>query len=439
MGCVTGRSTRCVVNSTIMTYARGVGWTLGGKLISLAAGAVSTVMIARVLGPRGEGTVTLALLIPVLLAMIVNPGLGPASTYLVGSRRTTVASMTRSLVTLAGVGAAIGIGGFLLLLQSGLLSSVFGDLTLPVVLLGLACLPLGMMKDNLTSALLGVGRVRTTGGADAVLGLSGLVLTLAVLAVRPTAAGIVAAAALSYLLTLGFVGWDARSEGLEYRPVADGAVVSSALRYGVRAHLGILIQFFNYRLDVLFLSHYAGLAGVGVYAVATRIAELLWVLPSAVGSVVFSKSALGERDNETTLKVFKMTLLFSAVAGLALIVLGRWGIEFLFSSRYRAAYKPMALLLPGGLLLGAASVLANDLAGRGAPGWSSLGAATSLVATVVFLTVLVPSRGPAGAAVASTVSYTVYAVVVVLAYYHLTHRDVTKRPPIPLTGRGESA
>jgi O-antigen/teichoic acid export membrane protein len=59
------------------------------------------------------------------------------------------------------------------------------------------------------------------------------------------------------------------------------------------------------------------------------------------------------------------------------------------------------------ILLGGAKVLTNEIAGRGYPQYNSFNAGVALILTVIFDLILIPRIGILGAALASSISYTV--------------------------------
>src|SRR5680860_722507 len=59
-----------------------------------------------------------------------------------------------------------------------------------------------------------------------------------------------------------------------------------ALRYGAKAHLGNLASFLNYRMDIFLVNLFVGPAGAGLYSIAVRLVEQLWMISRAVSTVL---------------------------------------------------------------------------------------------------------------------------------------------------------
>jgi O-antigen/teichoic acid export membrane protein len=120
--------------------------------------------------------------------------------------------------------------------------------------------------------------------------------------------------------------------------------------------------------------------------------------------------------NRFTPRVFRTTLLLTALGAVGLALVGRPFIEIVYSADFLAAYIPMLVLLPGIVLLGGGKVLTNEVAGRGYPQYNSLASGVSLILTVVLDLMLIPRFGVVGASAASTMAYATIFVLAIVFY-----------------------
>ena len=74
------------------------------------------------------------------------------------------------------------------------------------------------------------------------------------------------------------------------------------------------------------------------------------------------------------------------------------------------------LLLPGAIALSGSKILANELTARGFPGVNTVVAALGATATILSDLWLIPRYGIGGAAIASSVGYTLTFVLVLAAF-----------------------
>jgi O-antigen/teichoic acid export membrane protein len=201
----------------------------------------------------------------------------------------------------------------------------------------------------------------------------------------------------------------------------------SVLSFGLKGYIGNVLQFFNYRLDMFFVNYFIGSASVGIYGVSVAFAEILWYFPNAVGFVIFPKATVTRPEvmSGFTPKVFWITLGVTALGAIGLVVLGKSLIQLIFSLDFVGSYLPMLVLLPGVVLLGGAKVLTNEIAGWGYPQYNSFSAGVALILTVILDLILIPRFGILGAALASSICYTVIFFASV-GFYLTASRRITR-------------
>jgi len=68
-----------------LNFIKNTFTTFSVRIITVLFALIVSIVIARVLGPEGKGAYTLLLLIPTILVMVGNLGIGLANTYFGGS------------------------------------------------------------------------------------------------------------------------------------------------------------------------------------------------------------------------------------------------------------------------------------------------------------------------------------------------------------------
>jgi O-antigen/teichoic acid export membrane protein len=173
------------------------------------------------------------------------------------------------------------------------------------------------------------------------------------------------------------------------------------------------LQFVNYRLDLLVLSLFASLTSVGHYAVAQTLAELVAYLGIAFQISVLPILAGSDGDDraETSTAAVRHHGVLAFALVLANAVFAPLVLLFGYGSAFRPALVPLLILLPGMWFMGTASLVVGDLRGRGRPGVASALQAATAVVTIALDFALIPRFGVAGAATASTLSYTSFGIL----------------------------
>ena len=416
-----------------------VAASVASQVLLLVSALVSGVVTARALGPSNRGLLALATTIPTVLVVVAGLGAPLAASYLVarGERQLRELSRAGALLALAGsAGAALVV---LVVLGTGWDGVWFPGLPRPLLLVACLLVPPSLLLATLVGLLRGSGRLRTASVVELVQGVVAAVLTvLAVTLLQAGATGVVLAQLVGLGTGLAVAGVQLAADGLSLRPVASRSLLGRMLGFGLRADLGNAMHLTGFRLDMFLVNAFTGSAALGVYAVATRLAEMLFVLPFAVSLVVMPRAVRGRREGaaDETPVLFTWTLVVCGATAAGLALVGGPLLRLLYSDRFAGAYQPFALLLLGVVAFGATNVLMNDVVGRGRPGLVSVIAAVGLVLSVGLDLWLVPAHGIAGAAVASTLVYLVDSALAVVFYLRVSGRPAgtlltLRRPGAP--------
>lgn len=392
------------------------------KFISGAVGfllfTTSSILVARVLGPEGHGTAVLLLLIPNMVIWLVNGGIGQANGYLVGSKTYPLQTLwSNSLALIAGISLVTGLVYWLALPFSGSFLTQTG-LTAGMLATAFFLIPITLAEQYWEGLLLGLERIPhlalvTIIRFSALLCLNlGLVWWLGlgvwgVIIAAIVSSGLCAATYLYFL-----------SNQLQPQLRGQVAALRAALLFGIQGHLGNILHFLNLRLDVFILSYFAGARSVGLYAVATVLAELLTYFSASFSFVLFPRTAASDPQTASrfTPKVARLSLFITVLAALGLLSVSKPLLLFLYSEAFLPALYPLWILIPGIVGVGFAGVIYSDLGGRGKPYYSTLGAVVSLIITVGLDAWLIPYWDTLGAATASSMAYLTNAALAMSFY-----------------------
>ena len=195
----------------------------------------------------------------------------------------------------------------------------------------------------------------------------------------------------------------------------------------------------NLRLDFIVLSVLTGPAVLGVYAIASRFAELVKILGLALAYVFYPKFA---RDGPVKATVNVQRLIPKAGALTAGSVVVLWVaaglvIPAFYGSHFASAITPSRIILLGLPLEGVAAVITAFLYGVGRPGLNSCAMGAGLIATVLLDLLLIPPFGAVGAAIASAVAYlsTALALITLFWWIRRSGRSVAREDVIAGSGR----
>lgn len=385
--------------------------------------AVTGILLARALGPSGQGHLSLTLLVIMLSAAVLNGGMGLAAVPPLRRGETTLARMlSAQAVWIAGVAALVLLFAFLVP-RTGLASLAqrhLGWTSLSPPLTGLAILTL-LAFEIYFYDLLAEGQVVT----GPVINLSRAILHLSVVGLLILRGwlnldGALAAYGLAQLYAVVLVVQLLRRRSRRV-PVADpatplqqplGNIVQRNLQRGWIGQFSAVASLLHLRLDQAIVSAFWGASVVGVYAVAVQAGEVLWLLAGALSPVLVYTSAEPEESAARDLlaaRAVRLSLVATAMVAVPLALLAHPLITFFYGEAYAGSAAALRALLPGIVAFAPAAVLAGDFIGRGRPVWNAQASALTVLVNVTTGLLLIPRLGAVGAAWASTCAYVVGA------------------------------
>lgn len=411
----------------------GASATLVASVGGLALGVVTNILLARTLGPEFKGRLDLIAASSGLAVVAFGFSLASGLTYVVARYDPDLRVLLGQLALITlGQGIAVGVAGM------AVAASAYHVAFIPTDYVAWGAYAIAAW----TAGWLWVGYMRAI-----VAGLQKFVLA----ALADAAQKVLLLSGVGSIL---IVGWPSSPEGIAVATIwlnvgvvlVMGGLLIVAVWPDIRANkspIGLrevwryawpsyganLAQFANYRLDVFLVAYFAGVREVALYGVAASLAQLLWLPSNAMQSVLFPRLArLAEPSAKGEEAAFVSRILFSLtmIAGIGISLGANGLIAILVGSAYADSLVPLWLLLPGVVVFSLANVLAGYLAAIGKPQRNFQISLASLGVTLAADVLLIPTYGMRGAAVASTLSYTL-AGVLALVFFQREARISLKR------------
>lgn len=407
-----------------------VSSTFAVQTITLLVVTLNMALVARQLGTEGKGLLQLGTLTVSMLALFLSGGLAIANIYFAGSRRLDVNILTSVSVTYTLLATSVGVVLVILLFLVGAVTWLLPNVPIWLLSLMIICFPSELLRSFCYAILQGIQKIVIVNRLVLWHGIITLFLTLVLVwGANLGLSGAAAAYVLASWLSLFLATKRLRHEGGKFRPTWNIPILRQMLGMGLKGYVGNVLQFYNYRLDNFIVNSYLGASDVGIYSISVRMAELLWRFPDAVSFVILPKAAATDKQvmNRFTPRIFRLTLVITTLGAFFLALIGKPFIQLVYSSLFLSAFAPMLWLLPGVVLLGAAKVLTNEIAGRGYPHYNSVNSGLALVLTIGFDLLLIPRWGVTGAAAASSISYAATFVLAILFYQTASRKTA---PPL---------
>jgi len=210
-----------------------------------------------------------------------------------------------------------------------------------------------------------------------------------------------------------------------------GERLRTALGFSVKSWGSEVLRYSNMRLDLFFVAAYTSAADVGRYSVAVTVATIGLILPAALSAMIMPRTAklsgavpgqgaaLPDADISDARACRHAILMLPVTAALLAVILLA-GVPIFYGAEFDDTIGLGFILLPGVLLLGASQVMTSIVQGRGRPDYAFYVVLATAPATALAYLVVIPDSGATGAAVVSTCSYAVTAVVAYLFFRRAT-------------------
>lgn len=396
-----------------MGYKENIASNLGSQIIRIVVGALTGIVVARVLGPAGMGKVAYILLVFTLLGDYGHLGLNNANMYFLKRGSQSRNHLFGVNVTFLAVLSLLMTVVVVSLRATGL---ILNSYSWGYIIAGLIFTTSDLFFTSLHSWFVGDERIRESNRyiIGVFLFKNALILGLWIF-------GALSPFRYFSLMVLGMLLnavllW--LKLGQKYVPAFDVGLLKAEFSYGSILWLGSIFSFLFLRADQFMIKSMKGLAELGTYSVSVSLAELLFMVPVSVGSAFLGK-LYNIDDPATARSLLSRTLKLALYACAVLTALGiplSFLIPFVYGTNYTGAVYSTMVLLIGATLSIPARVGMQYFFTLGRPKihlWTSL---ATLLINIALNFVFIPSLGILGAAIASGIAYAAYGLMYVLLF-----------------------
>ena len=381
--------------------------TFGSKITAAVINFMIAVLLSQVLGDTGKGTQAL-LLATISFIIIFSDIVCGESIVFLTPRHSFKKMLVASFVWAAFI--AVVMGACISLFYQGLAF----DMVLHVAILSF----ISSMSSVNFRFLVGKEEIKKANYntlLQPVLIISTLIIYHLVLK-RTDIYGYIIALYIAYSGTFLLGVWMLRHEYANIFNDKDrdySTVLKDMFKYGFLNQTGHFVQFFNLRLSYYLLKNYMDEGRVGVFSNSVSLAEAIWIISSSIALVQYARIANAdnrEYAQKLTLDLSKICLLVSAFAVVVLCLLPASVFTFVFGPDFGEMAGIIRILAPGILFYCVFLILGHYYSGIGRYQMNTYAALCGLAVTFILGFTLIPRYDVIGAALTSTVSYTVNAI-----------------------------
>jgi O-antigen/teichoic acid export membrane protein len=411
-------------------FSMHVAWTLLARTGMTVNSVVAGVVVARLLGAEGLGSLAVLNVMVATAAQLSSAGLPSANTYFISRDQNRLAAVAlNSLVFALAAGSALAI---LLTWLARWQPGLFNSISPRLVAIAALSVPFQLITLLGLNVFLAVGRVDRFNLLD-LAGQSFVLINalLALLILRRGLWTLVSLNTAASILVSIVIVWLIGREMLRRKKARslvrpEARLFGEMLRYGLKFHVSLLAGMLIFRADLLVVNHFRGAAAAGVYAVASQVAMMLMLLPGVIATLLFPRiSADADASGRLTCLVSRHTAFVMLIICL-LAVPASLLLPLLYGAAFADVKVQLLILLPGVYLIGLESVLVQHFNATGLPAAIPLFWIATLLINVALVFALVPAYGARGAAVASTVTYALIFALVALYFRARTRRGIAE-------------
>lgn len=388
------------------SQADNAGWLMLDRAVRLTLVFVTSLAIARHLGPERFGLLSYSVALAALVMEFTGLGLhGLVVRYLVehpGRERRILGTV---------VGMRLGAGAFGVALAGAIAVALKPDPEVPLLVVlvaaGFGCRAFDAVDDWLQS------HEQARQGAmvrSAVL----LLVSVARLALVAAGAGVLAFALMTGLeyalvgLTLVALYWRREAPPWQWRP--DAALGRELLAKSwplILSSLGVIIYL---KIDQIMLGQMIDSEAVGIYAVAAQLSEAGWFIPTALVTAAFPQLIKLHQDDDASYQA-RLQRLYDLLFGLGLLLailvaaVGPWAVELLFGPAYAPAGGLLVIHIWSAVFIFMRAAFSRWLIVEELFIFSLVTHGLGALVNVGLNLVLIPRYGTTGAAIATVVAY----------------------------------
>ncbi len=382
---------------------------------------IEGVLLARYLGPEGRGAISMYMAAFLLVFPLATLGVKQSTAYSIGKANIEYSSMCITQWRFLPISVVL-LTTILLLLYwwMGLLTDTL------LIIVMLIAFNLKIMLDYISGFAIGTNNVVYQYSSELVRSSVSIVFLIGIIifnklsifvyfAIQCFSQFIVMLYVLTWLPSVANSLKSRRGTGSSF------SYVEFCSR-GIRYSLPLFIMGLNYSSDILLLGKLASDHDVGIYAAAVALASMTWFFPNLLASMFFSRSISTHSKGETeathyVLNKLKIIMVIMLLFVISLVIMSETIVVNLYGGDFFESINVIYILMPGIYLMILFKILNSELSGRGITDLAIKVFSTTFIINLALNIILIPEYTYLGAAIATSVSYSLGALCFTAIYY----------------------
>lgn len=375
---------------------------------------ISSVYLARVLGPENKGILSTVTALVGMYVQFENLGMHSANTYYLSKDYRNSGKCLGNLIVLSFLSLVVNLFILIVILLNGEGNGLSPLLSICVTFMATISI-FTMFQKNYFVAY---GKIKEYNLLELIDTSGYFVLVLLVSLVCEIDATVVVFCLLfSNILVAGLSVIMERQGGIDV--TFSFLFFKKSMKFGIMSYISCLASYILLKVDVLMISHFLGNYDVGIYSLAANLGEMYFMVSSSVSLILFPQ--LGELRNLNDKKIFmskvyKVMIPVSLCIIMIMFVFSEYIVIFFYGQEYYDCIKILRTILPGVFFWSVSQYF-----------YSFFSSEKFLLPTIIvpgivcFMNIgmnylFLPSLGSLGAGIATTISYTICCIGMIISY-----------------------
>jgi len=380
-------------------------------ILAMAAG----IIVARRLGPNLRGYFGLAVFSVSLLMSFGQLGIGTAVAYFSGKQKYPRSQILGFLIISSfTVGILLAVSFFFLYPD---IPGKWANLDRRIMLIALIATPFFFLQNFTSRFLLSMLKVKQSNIANLIRTILYLIMVIILLWWLK---GKLLASIICYTMSIviaSVVSVLVFTRDIKPSFHIEKNLVKDAFSYGIKAYLINIFNFLNFRLDIFLIQRFLSTSELSFYQIAVNISERLWYIPHALSTVLFpTLLAQKEVSSRLTERICRHNLFVMFMLAVPIVFLAKFAIGLFYGKPYLPTAPALYSVITGIIVYPIFQFLSVDFAARNRLGIGIMASSIGIVVNLFLNLKLIPIYGIVGAGIATSISYTLMAAILVIIY-----------------------
>jgi O-antigen/teichoic acid export membrane protein len=393
-----------------MRYKRNITSSFITQIIRIITGFAVSILVARVLGPEGQGHIAYLMLFFGLLASYGHLGIVNAIVYFQKRSEFSEEEVFKvNLTYILIVSTVIGIT-MIALRYFGI---IFTEYSIAIVVGGALFIFFSFINEAMRNFYIGTEDVYLS-NRYILLGF----FTKLVLVIVFWIAGILTVGTYVLILVLMtgissvFLFFKFR---MKFSLKWNNILLKKEFAFGIISFLIILLNYLNYRADQFMIEYFLDKSELGLYSIGVQLAELVFIIPVSLSSAFYAKIINIPIEDTKSINEITATTLKLAIYGCLALVLGgifaSYLIPFVYGQDFSGSILAAQILFASVLFASIGKIVFPYYSSQNKHRFYLISTFISFILNIIINLFLIPIFGIAGAAIASLISYAIFGLV----------------------------